>query len=41
MKEKPIKQEWKFRHWDDYFTDSDCASLVLFCVLLVFLFLTF
>lgn len=41
MKEKPIKQEWKLRHWDDHFTDSDCASLVLFCVLLVFLFLTF
>ena len=41
MKEKPIKQEWKFRRWDDLLTDADCASLVLFCVLLIFLFLTF
>lgn len=41
MREKPIKQEHKFRHWDDYLTDADCASLVLFCVFLTFLSLSF
>lgn len=32
MKEKPIKQERKIRHWTDYMEDDDCAAIVLFCV---------
>lgn len=34
MKEKPIKQERKIRHWTDYLADDDCAAIVLFCVFL-------
>lgn len=41
MKEKPIKQEWKFRRWDDLLTDADCASLVLLCTFLIYLILSF
>lgn len=40
MKEKPIKQEWKFRHWDDEMTDTECVSLVLLCACLIYLVLS-